>query len=84
MKDRTNATHDDLQSVSSKNARASRASRVLREEEVPSKPVSWEDLIYLDHRDERAAMRDSYATAVQIIGKKPSAVIVRMSEWSDV
>jgi hypothetical protein len=57
---------------------------VSREEEVPSKPVSWEDLIYLDHRDERAAMRDSYATAVQIIGKKPSAVIVRMSEWSDV
>lgn len=49
---------------------------MTREERTPSEPVNLDNMVYLDPRDERASMRDSYGAAVQMIGKKPSAVIV--------
>lgn len=43
---------------------------------IPARPLQWDEVTYLDPREERAAMRESYANAVRQAGSNPSILIV--------
>ena len=48
-----------------------------------SPPLQWDEVTYLDPREERAAMRESYANAVRQAGSRPSVLIVVVSSPPD-
>lgn len=48
-----------------------------------SPPLQWDEVTYLDPREERAAMRESYANAVRQAGSRPSVLIVAVSSSPD-
>ena len=51
--------------------------------EPTSPPLQWDEVTYLDPREERAAMRESYANAVRQAGSRPSVLIVVLVSFSD-
>ena len=52
--------------------------------ETVTAPVNFDDLLYLDPRDERAAMRQAYAEAVEHAPRKKDLVIVVVTVGGDV
>ena len=48
----------------------------MRKEAVHQRPMQWDEMMYLDPREERAAMRDMYSTAVWMNPTKKDTVLV--------
>ena len=51
--------------------------------ESVTRPLQWDEVTYLDPREERAAMRESYANAVRQAGSRPSVLIVVVFTFHD-
>ena len=48
----------------------------VRRESAVQRPLQWDEMMYLDPREERAAMRDMYSTAAWMNPKKRDVVLV--------